>query len=272
MKITVGADPEFFLRDRKTGKFISAYGLIPGTKERPHPVEQGAVQVDGMALEFNINPAFNSQEFHSNIETVLQTLRNMIPKETEIDFNPVAQFDEEFFKQQPEAAVNIGCEPDFNAYTGQLNTPPNQKQLMRTAAGHIHIGWTDDRDPFDDRHFASCCRLVKQLDYYLGVPSVLLDKTPTAALRREMYGKAGTFRPKTYGVEYRVLSNFWVDIIEYRDWIYHQIISAVDALVEHGDRGFMELNFYPESARIAIDKNDIDHASKIVKAIGFRLP
>ena len=54
-QILVGCDPEVFVA--KGGKFISAHGMIPGTKKAPHKVERGAVQVDGMALEFNIDPA-----------------------------------------------------------------------------------------------------------------------------------------------------------------------------------------------------------------------
>jgi hypothetical protein len=59
MEFKIGADPEFFLRDKATGKFVSAHGLIPGTKRQPMKVDKGAVQVDGMALEFNIDPVTN---------------------------------------------------------------------------------------------------------------------------------------------------------------------------------------------------------------------
>ena len=45
------------------------------------------------------------------------------------------------------------------------------------------------------------------LDVYLGLDSLTYDKDVE---RRELYGKAGAFRPKEYGVEYRVLSNAWL--------------------------------------------------------------
>ena len=56
--ITVGADPELFVK--KGRSFQSAYGMIPGTKQKPKKVIKGAVQVDGMALEFNIDRAVGS--------------------------------------------------------------------------------------------------------------------------------------------------------------------------------------------------------------------
>jgi len=55
MKILVGCDPELFVK--KDGVLVSAHGLVQGSKEHPFRVSKGAVQVDGMALEFNIDPA-----------------------------------------------------------------------------------------------------------------------------------------------------------------------------------------------------------------------
>lgn len=55
MSYLVGADPELFVS--KAGVILSAFGLVGGTKKVPQKVERGAVQVDGMALEFNIDPA-----------------------------------------------------------------------------------------------------------------------------------------------------------------------------------------------------------------------
>ena len=58
-KFMVGADPEVFLKDRRTGRFVGATGVTNGTKEKPTHLKWGSsVQVDGMALEFNTNPCF----------------------------------------------------------------------------------------------------------------------------------------------------------------------------------------------------------------------
>jgi len=54
-QILVGCDPEYFVK--KNGIFQSAHGLIMGDKKNPQKVRNGAVQVDGMAVEFNIDPA-----------------------------------------------------------------------------------------------------------------------------------------------------------------------------------------------------------------------
>ncbi len=44
-------------------------------------------------------------------------------------------------------------------------------------------------------------------DLFLGLPSAGADKQ---GKRRELYGKAGRYRPTSYGIEYRVLSNYWL--------------------------------------------------------------
>ena len=205
MTIKIGADPEFFLK--KEDRIESAFGVIPGTKQNPFPVEKGAIQVDGMAVEFNIEPATSSEEFTLNIDTVLMKLREMVPKDFDFSLVASAEFTKEYLDQQPPQAKMLGCQPDYDAYSGNVNLPPDEESLLRTAAGHVHLGWTDNADIYSDAHFNKCVGITKQLDCILGLSSLLSDPD---IKRRTMYGKAGAFRPKEYGVEYRVLSNYWL--------------------------------------------------------------
>ncbi len=254
MKLKIGADPEFFLKQQN--KHISGFGVIPGTKETPYKVDKGAVQVDGMALEFNIHPAETSECFVINIQTVLKTLRKMVPKTMSFSFTSVATFTQKYIEEQHPMARALGCSPDWNAYTTRENPPPDATSNIRTAAGHIHIGWREGKGRI--RHTEECIMLVKQLDYMLGIPSILLDPV---SRRREMYGKAGCFRPKPYGVEYRVLSNFWLKNKKYMSWVFRQTKQAYDLLVEKNTY-FPEK--YGELAREIINNNDIIAAKKFL--------
>lgn len=227
MNILIGADPELFLTDKEGAK--SAYGVIPGNKKAPHIVTDGAVQVDGMALEFNIEPADSKEKFIYNINSVLSTLREMVPNTFEMSIIPTALFDPEYLRQQPKEALALGCDPDYNAYTQKLNPNPKAPKGHRSAGGHIHIGWTMDENPLDTSHFLSCCQLVKQLDYYLGIPSIIFDRDH---IRRQTYGQGGAFRPKHYGVEYRVLSNFWLKDERLIDFVYTMTKRAFDNLID----------------------------------------
>ncbi len=254
MRLKIGADPEFFLKRRN--KHISGFGVIPGTKEKPYKVDKGAIQVDGMALEFNIHPAETPECFVINIQTVLKILRDMVPKTMSFSFTPVAVFTPEYIEKQHPMARALGCSPDWNAYTTRENTPPDDTSNIRTAAGHIHIGWKEKNHNLE--HIEECIMLVKQLDYMLGIPSILLDPV---SRRREMYGKAGCFRPKPYGVEYRVLSNFWLKNKKYMSWVFMQTKLAYDLLVK---KNIYFPEKYGDIAREIIDNNDIIGAKKFI--------
>lgn len=206
--LTFGCDPELFIVN-SDGEFVSAEGLIPGTKQEPFRVEGGAVQVDGMAAEFNIDPVTNFEDWLSNVTRVQGALRKMLPTGHKLVPAASVTFSKEVWDATPDHAKQLGCEPDFNAWTMEINPPPEnlENPTMRCAGGHIHIGWTEDIDVTDPDHVSSCTDLVRQLDWYLGSWSCLADKDK---VRRSLYGKAGAMRFKPYGVEYRVLSNFWL--------------------------------------------------------------
>ena len=216
----------------------------------------GAVQVDGMALEFNINPASTEEEFLFNVQDVLNTMTLMVP-DYEVLATPVADFSIDYLKAQPAAALELGCDPDYNAWYGRANDKPDGERPMRTASGHIHIGWTDGQDVQGYEHVLQCESVARQMDFFLGLPSLMYDKETR---RREMYGKAGAYRPKPYGVEYRTLSNMWLNSPELIKWAYR----AAKRGVEEALKGNLLVERYGDIQAI-INNSDIKAAKKIIK-------
>lgn len=227
MSLLVGCDPEVFLA--KDGVPFSAHGIVPGDKRNPHPVRCGAVQVDGMAAEFNITPSQNASLFSHRIQTVLGGLEKRI-REHGLEFyiKPSATFPRDHYDEQPDDAKELGCDPDYNAYTGEVNPRPDPgDRPFRTAAGHVHLGWTEGAETDSINHMQDCREMIAQLDWYLGLPSLLFDDDHD---RRTLYGAAGAFRPKPYGCEYRVLSNAWLRHPELMKWVFNSTKLAFNQL------------------------------------------
>lgn len=265
MNILIGADPEIFVKHAviaDEGSLVSAHGMNEGTKESPLRVDKGAVQVDGMALEFNIDPASTAEEFSDHIQTVLTQLDELLPSDHHLAFGvSTAHFGSDYINSQPEDAKELGCDPDFNAYRDEINPAPNVEAPFRTAAGHVHIGWTSGADYKDQGHRQMGNQLAKVLDLLLGVPSVLLDPDTE---RRQLYGQAGAVRYKHYGVEYRTLSNFWVGNPVLEKWVFQQVQNAI-IIVQQGDQSWSETeiqkiinNSDVELAQAYVDFYDID--------------
>jgi hypothetical protein len=245
---------------------------VPGTKEKPFNVPYGAVQVDGTAVEFNINPAVTSHEFIRNIQSVMKTLREMTAETTPgyvfSDF-PVAVFDETYFETIPDFAKELGCNPDFDAWMQQPNVPPDCSQPMRTAAGHIHIGWTENHEVTDVAHVMDCMAVARQLDYYVGMPSLIWDHDNR---RRTMYGRAGACRIKPYGVEYRVPSNAWLRSEKLMKFVFDNSVKATRDLFD----GKSAESMYQNHAQDIINCNVIDwhttvHGKNLSQAVGLDL-
>jgi hypothetical protein len=249
--ILIGADPELFVKSN--GKFLSAEGLIPGTKNEPYKVPRGAVQLDGLAAEFNIDPTDRQTTFVSNLRTVRKELTKMIKthdKSLEIVAEPVADFDPDYFKTLSDESKKLGCEPDYNAYEYGLPNPiPDNKKTFRTGSGHVHLGWTSGAPTSDKAYIGFCNQVVQELDIYLGLPSLLWDSDNR---RRELYGKAGAYRPKHYGLEYRVLSNAWLK----DDKLAKYVFQATRKCVANMQKG-IRLSYYGLRAENTINYSDL---------------
>jgi hypothetical protein len=222
-KFMLGADPEVFMKDASDA-FMSAIGLIGGTKEKPRPLPIGpgfAVQEDNVALEYNIPPAASKEEFRGNINKIMSYLSDEIAQHGLKFVNVAATADFPVEQLLHPHAMVFGCDPDYNAWlNGKRNPRPKATDRnLRSCGGHVHIG-----HKFDDR--PSLIQFIKYLDLYLAVPSMLQDQDDR---RRLLYGKPGAFRYKPYGAEYRVLSNYWIFDNKYTDWVWDSVGEAMDA-------------------------------------------
>lgn len=221
MNIKLGCDPECFLIDTEN-KYRSSIGKIGGSKISPMPLPIGpgyCVQEDNVAIEFNIPPAEGRSQFVESINLTLDFLKQEIQSRFGYTLSPVSavSFDDE--ELQDPRALEFGCEPDFNAWTEDVNPKPKAEDVnLRSCGGHVHVGF--------DKTKADKLTVIKLMDLFMGVPSILMDN---GEKRKQLYGKPGAFRDKPYGVEYRVLSNFWIFNDKTIEWVWNQTLKAVNA-------------------------------------------
>lgn len=213
--LTIGMDPELFIWDRSNSEYVGAAGLVEGTKSDPCPIGDGlSVQKDGLALEFNRGP-MSWPEFcnYSPSEDLVRlnayvNRHNPSSRRYQLHTTPVAFFSEAVMSMQDEADLELGCDPDFNAFTGKANPQPKVYGNYRCAGGHIHIGWTNGEDPFDAGHYDMCRVFAYLLSRNVGGYFSFHDER--CNFRQSLYGKPGSFRPKPYGLEWRSPPNQWL--------------------------------------------------------------
>jgi hypothetical protein len=248
----LGADPEVFLLD-PNGKHISAIGLIGADKWNPLQMEelpQGfTLQEDNVALEYGIPPAATEDDFVHHIQTVMKESLKYVY--TGVSFSKLSCT---IFPQEemvhPLAFV-FGCEPDFNAWTKKENKRPKPPhEHMRSAGGHIHV--ETDQDPVE---------VVRKMDIFLGIPSVLMDN---GIERKQIYGKAGAHRVKSYGVEYRTPSNFWIFDEKLIRWVWRNTQRALDWNID-------DVKKYEELVPHAINNNDKAVAESLIQELNLEV-
>lgn len=211
----LGTDPEILLQD-SNGSPVSVIGLIKADKWNPMQIPDMApgftLQEDNVSIEYGIPPASSADDYVQYIQSVMQKSLEYLPGLSFSKLSCTIYPEEQM--QHPLAYV-FGCEPDFDAWTGKVNKKPEPPHpLMRSAGGHIHV--ETKRDPLE---------VVRNMDLFLGVPSVLMDK---GEQRKQMYGGAGAHRVKPYGVEYRTLSNFWIFEERLIRWVWNQTERSIN--------------------------------------------
>lgn len=242
-KIKLGSDPEIFIE--QNGEIVSAVGMIPGTKDEPHPITDKGhfIQTDNIAFEFNIPPCETADEYVENINFVKEHLE-VLAKANNCTLSLLASSEINSIHLQTEQAQTFGCEPDLNVYLEDLNPKPDSNTNLRCVGAHVHIG-------YENPDFEVSERIVKMFDIFVTLPSLLKDNDER---RRELYGKAGSFRVKDFGVECRALSNFWIHSDKLIKWVFNQTIKAVETVLNNEDESFIRK--FSERVQEAIDSNN----------------
>jgi hypothetical protein len=210
--ITLGCDPELLVQStNQTIVAVPAWEVVSAKKgDTPLPISSNtSIHADGVALEFNTTPvpirhfadrALNS--FRDTATWVKSTGEVMGKKLRAIASVPeITDFSKEVLAN-PLANLD-GCAVDYCAYNEDPCRPrerqPINSSSMRYLGGHIHVGY--------DTSIIPPWAMARFFDLFVYAPIVTSDKQPN---RRPIYGLAGLYRPKPYGMEYRTPSSYWL--------------------------------------------------------------
>jgi hypothetical protein len=224
--ITVGTDPEFFIKNLKTHKFVSSENLVGGTKDNPIPIFKNGeytghgIQEDNVMAEITIPPVTEPEQLYEEVNFVIDYLNDKLQKHNpdyNIEITSSATFTDK--ELDTEQAKTVGCSADYNAWLREENPKIEvTKTNTRWAGGHIHIG-------YENISIDNTVELIKAFDMFIGIPFVIKDPNDD---RKKVYGSAGRFRFTPYGFEYRTLSNYWLSDLELIKFVFNQIKLAFD--------------------------------------------
>lgn len=189
----IGADPEFFCKDKSKNKYISMIPYIKGTKKTPEPIPVGNCfrLRDNVSVEINIDPVQNWYQAYTLIQQCIDYNNEYLKKinpNFELDIVSSARYDKGQLRHKE--AREYGCEPAYCAYTqGEVYRPdPAQYGGLRSCSYHIHYSFKQEHTKEE------LCNFIILNDIFLGVPALLLD--PTDRDRKLLYGQLGEHRIK----------------------------------------------------------------------------
>ena len=244
----LGSDPEFFFK--RDGKVVPAMKFLRGG---------GRVVADGFQGE--LNPSSNAcrQSSGNLIHYALEVADNAATRVgAEVSLNVLEEIDHETFYSVPAHERRFGCSPTKNPHE-KTKRPIGTRTRWRAAGGHIHLGGQDVKDMCEK----DITKLVSLFDIFCGTATVLLDRDEGNKVRRKYYGRAGEYRLKQYGIEYRVPSNFWLK--SYTLWSTVTVLLRNAMGVFSNDKVTDDLfnRIDMNDVRRAINECDVELAEKI---------
>jgi len=266
--ITLGSDPEYFVKHIPTNTIVSGIGFVGGTKNEPLILdnETGITRTEDCTLaEFQFPPVTSKEDWLYMFKKLVQKGNEHLGQYDMCLVTGSSHIYDDAELLHPMART-FGCSPSTNAWTKetQYSCGPEEAGNLRSAGAHIHIGTTSDISE-DDAY-----NLIRVLDVFLGVPSVLID---TDTQRRKLYGKAGECRFRVIkGVivmEYRTLGGNMLESEELIGWIYDQTMKAIEY---YNTEGVEKVNAFREEIIDCIDNVKENLAKDLMSIFNLTIP
>lgn len=231
--IQLGCDPELFFT--RNGKVVGAERVLPpsGYLENMSASTQSNVRgvvLDGVQVELNPPPSHCRQVLATDIARAFGAIAVRLKETPGItcSFSTLVDVDQKELETLSDKARILGCAPSLNVYDPSSTITVNAATYTkRSAGGHLHFGLNANLHPHRGR-------MVHMLDILLGNFCVMLDRDGGAEERRKVYGKAGEHRLPNHGLEYRTISNFWLQAVPLMSMVFgigRQAINAVSTTV-----------------------------------------
>lgn len=257
--VSLGCDPELFLK--QGSNIIGSEKVITSI---------GEVIRDGVQVEFNPQNEYCRQDLGRNIKRCFDNLRSQLKAGINPDFNISIEVSDEEYNSLGNDAKQLGCKASKSSYKERSKITKSKKTTkQRSAGGHIHLGYGDSMTYEAMKEEEA---VVTLLDIIVGNTCVLIDRDPGNITRRKLYGRAGEYRTTSYGLEYRVLSNFWLRHYVIFSLVFNLARFAVRILATDYDTGSNHYTNILEKVNLndirkAINNNDFNLAQKNFNAI-----
>ena len=226
LNLSWGYDPEMHLFDNEQGRIVSSIPVL--MHDKLDPIELGGgmkMYSDNVLTECAAPPCNSTQEATDQLKVVFTRMQERLGPRYRLEPKAAHVYRDEDLKKYPHPTMKdaegkphimdpfaFGCDPNFDVYTDSERkvTPP--KTGLRTGSFHIHIGDMDmatrEDSPLDG--YKNKALAIRMMDIFVGCASIVMDKDETSPTRKALYGKAGEFRQTPYGIEYRVLGNWFL--------------------------------------------------------------
>lgn len=169
----------------------------------------------------------------------------------------VVELPDTLLKSAESKHIKFRCSESYNIYDDQPEGIADARAYKyRASGGHVHLG--------NPRGFTApgIEQAIRGFDAVLGVAGVSLAAGIDNPERRRTYGRAGEFRLPAHGIEYRVLSNFWLC----HPAIAHLVFDLARVTLRFSQSGFYSIGWLApeEETREIINNCDVAGAQRIL--------